>query len=89
MKISNDHVVYFMICFAVAFFTSCIESVFGATYCQSMIAGLVAGYAIGVGKEYSDSCTPGNKWKWSDIWVDMAGASFGATTGALASFLIT
>lgn len=48
---------------------------------------MIAGGAIGVGKEYGDKCAPGNKWDWSDITMDMVGSAVGAALGSLLSLL--
>lgn len=85
MKIQPDHIKHFGVCLAVAFSASSIEAGFGASYGQSFVAGLIAGGAIGVGKEYGDIFAPGNKWDWSDISADMVGSIIGAALGSLLS----
>ena len=87
MKIQQDHIKHFGVCLAVAFSASSIEAGFGASYGQSFVAGIIAGGAIGVGKEYGDMCAPGYKWDWSDIAADMAGAVIGSALGSLLSLL--
>lgn len=87
MKIQQDHFKHFTVCLAVAFTASSIEAGCGASYGQSLISGVIAGGAIGVGKEYGDKCSPGNKWDWSDIVADMAGAVIGAALGSLFSLV--
>lgn len=87
MKIQLDHIKHFCVCFAVSLTASSIESGFGASYGQSCVAGLIAGGAIGVGKEYGDKCAPDNKWNWSDIIADMAGAIIGSVLGSLFSMI--
>lgn len=87
MKIQQDHIKHFVACYVIAFVASSIESGCGASYILSLIAGIIAGGAIGVGKEYGDHCAPGNKWDWSDIAADMAGAISGAALGSLFSLL--
>lgn len=87
MKIQPDHIKHFCVCVAVALTASSIEASFGASYWQSFTAGVIAGGAIGVGKEYGDKCAPGNKWDWNDISVDMIGAICGAAIGSLFSLL--
>lgn len=85
MKIQKDHIKHFYVCLTIAFSASSIEAGCGATYAQSFVAGIIAGGAIGVGKEYGDHCAPGNKWDWSDIAADMAGAVIGSALGSLFS----
>ncbi|WP_289744560.1 hypothetical protein [uncultured Duncaniella sp.] len=87
MKIRQDHIKHFGVCLAVALSASSIEAGFGASYGQSLVAGIIAGGAIGVGKEYGDKCAPGNKWDRSDIAADMAGAVIGSALGSLYSLL--
>lgn len=87
MTIQPDHIKHFGVCLAVAFSASLIEAAFGASHGQSFVAGIIAGGAIGVGKEYGDKCAPGNKWDWSDISADMVGSVIGATIGSLFSLL--
>lgn len=87
MTIQPDHIKHFGVCLAVAFSASSIEAAFGASYGQSFVAGIIAGGAIGVGKEYGDKCAPGNKWDWSDISADMVGSVIGAAIGSLFSLL--
>lgn len=85
MMIQADYIKHFCVCLAVGFTASSIEASFGASYGQSFTAGVIAGCAIGVGKEYGDRCSPGNKWDWTDISADMTGAIIGASLGSLLS----
>lgn len=80
---------HFGACAAVAFSASSIEAGCGASYGQSFVAGLIAGGAIGVGKEYGDKCAPGNRWDWADIAADVAGSVVGAAMGSLFSLIKT
>lgn len=81
MKIATDKVKHFLACAAISFTASTVE--FGAEYHNAWIAGFIAGMAIGVGKEYGDSCAHGNKWDWSDIGADVVGSIIGATLGSI------
>ena len=81
MKIDSDKVNHFLACAAISFTASTVE--FCAEYHNAWIAGFIAGMAIGVGKEYGDSCAHGNKWDWSDIGADAVGSIIGATLGAM------
>lgn len=87
MGIPTDKIKHIAVCVLVSATASAIESLAGANYCQSLIAGLTAGVAIGVGKEYGDKFSPGNKWDWLDIIADIIGSVIGSTCGALVSLL--
>lgn len=49
-----------------------------------IVAGILFGAGLGIGKEYGDSKAPGNKWSWGDIGAD----ALGIAAGAIAAFLI-
>lgn len=87
MIFRRDYFKHFGVCLIIALIASSVEAGLGALYCQSFIAGIIAGGAIGVGKEYGDHCSPRNKWDWSDIAADMAGAILGSALGSLFSLL--
>lgn len=87
MKISTDKIKHLVVCFIVSASAAVIESVFGATYPLSLLAGMIAGVAIGVGKEYGDRCAIGNRWDWHDIAADTIGALLGSGVGALVSIV--
>lgn len=87
MKISTDKIKHLIVCFIVSASAAIIESVFGATYPLSLVAGMIAGVAIGVGKEYGDKCAIGNRWDWHDIVADAIGALSGSCVGALVSII--
>lgn len=87
MKISTDKIKHLVVCFIVSASAAIIESVFGATYPLSLLAGMIAGVAIGVGKEYGDLCAIGNRWDWHDIAADAIGALLGSGVGALVSIV--
>lgn len=87
MEIKTDKIKHFFACLAVALMASFIEAVCGASYLLSVVAGVIAGTAIGIGKEYGDKCVPGNKWDWFDIAADAAGAIIGAALGSLFSLI--
>ena len=74
----SDKIKHFGACMAVSATAAAIEGGGGATPLQAAAAGFMAGMAIGVGKEYGDSCAPGNRWSWGDIAADAAGAAAGA-----------
>lgn len=87
MKIQTDKIKHLAVCFIVSTSASVIESAFGATYSLSFLAGMIAGLAIGVGKEYGDKCAIGNRWDWNDIIADAVGALLGSGVGALVSMV--
>ena len=87
MKIKSAHLKHFIVCLAISFAASLIEALCLASISQSFIAGIIAGGAIGVGKEYGDKCAPRNKWDWNDIAADMAGAVIGSALGSLFSLI--
>lgn len=87
MKIPTDKIKHVVACFLVSTTAAVIESISGATYWQSFIAGMTAGVAIGVGKEYGDKCAVGNRWDWFDIMADAFGSLIGSAVGALVSLV--
>lgn len=87
MKIPTDKVKHFITCAVVALIASVAESALGAEYHNAWLAGVIAGMAIGVGKEYGDYCFLGEKWDWSDIGMDSIGSIVGATIGSMLSLL--
>ncbi len=87
MKIPTDKIKHLSACFMVSTTAAVIESVSGANYWQSFLAGMTAGLAIGVGKEYGDKCAVGNRWNWLDIMADAIGSLMGSTVGALVSLV--
>lgn len=87
MTIPSDKIKHVAACLAVSATASAIESAAGANYWQSFIAGMTAGMAIGVGKEYGDKCAPGNRWDWLDIVADGIGSLLGSSVGSFASFV--
>lgn len=88
MKIAKDKILHFSACAAVSITTASIESLSGVGLFGSFIAGLIAGVAIGVGKEYGDRCAEGNKWDWEDIAADSLGSIVGSCIGSLLSLII-
>lgn len=50
----------------------------GNTTATATAAGIVAGMALGIGKEYGDKTAAGNRWDWYDILADFVGAILGA-----------
>lgn len=87
MKIQINKIKHLSVCFAVSASAAVIESAFGATYPLSFLAGIIAGVAIGVGKEYGDKCAIGNRWDWNDIVADAIGALLGSGVGSLVSMI--
>ncbi|MEZ3576782.1 MAG: hypothetical protein K1W01_04745 [Muribaculaceae bacterium] len=87
MKIQTDKIKHLAVCFIVSAAAAVIESAFGASYPLSFLAGMIAGVAIGVGKEYGDKCAIGNRWDWNDILADAIGALLGSGVGALVSMV--
>lgn len=85
MKINADKVKHFIACLAISAVAAIIQSVAGANYLQSFVAGVIAGGAIGIGKEYGDQCSSIGHWDWSDILADLLGAIVGAASGSLMS----
>lgn len=88
MEIKKDKIKHFFACLVVALMASFIEAVCGASYLLSIVTGIIAGCAVGIGKEYGDKCSPGNKWDWCDIGADLMGAIVGAALGSLFSLII-
>ena len=87
MKIASDKIKHFTACALVSFITSIAEVILGATFSHALIAGFIAGVAVGVGKEYGDKCAPGNRWDWMDIAADVLGSVLGAAIGLTCYYL--
>lgn len=81
--LASDKCKHFGACMAVAAAASAAESAAGANPFHAASTGLMAGMAIGVGKEYGDHCSPGNRWDWADIAADAAGSLCGSLLGSL------
>lgn len=78
-----NRIKHIIACASVSLIASSIEGLLGASYLNAWIAGIVAGMAIGVGKEYGDSCADNNKWDWADIGADAFGSVVGTTLGSI------
>lgn len=87
MKICQDKIKHIAACAVIACVASAFEAALGAKFFMSLLAGIVAGMAIGVGKEYGDHCAPGNRWDWEDIAADAIGSIVGAILGSLLSII--
>lgn len=96
MKIENDKILHFIVCFKIAFVFSVIGSY--AMYCLTSEApglrtlmgatvGFVITMLIGIEKEWHDSNQPGNHFCWKDILADVAGAIVGCM-GSFVSYLV-
>lgn len=73
--INHDKALHFWLC-ALATLITGIPS--------GMLAGIMFGTGLGIGKEYGDHEAPGNTWSWGDIGADTAGILI----GAIATYLI-
>ena len=47
----------------------------------AVLGGGMAGFFCGLGKEYGDSRSPGNRWSWLDILGDIVGSAIGCQIG--------
>ncbi len=84
----SDKIKHFCACAAVAFLATVAQRTLGAAALEAAAAGVMAGMAIGVGKEYGDRCAPGNRWDWADIGADALGTAAGAAAGLLTGLII-
>ncbi|MBD5367265.1 MAG: hypothetical protein HDR82_09780 [Bacteroides sp.] len=87
MKIHKDKALHFTACAAVSLLTAIIIAVLTKSSPGAALSGISTGLAIGLGKEYGDSKSPGNKWDWHDLLADTLGAITGAAIGSLAANL--
>ena len=67
--VATDKVAHFFCCFMASIILG---------FMFSIETGVIAAIAMGVGKEYGDSCSPVNRWSWGDIFADFMGAVVGA-----------
>lgn len=51
-------------------------------------SGLACALAMGIGKEYGDECSEGNKWDWSDVLYDVLGGIVGASVVCLTLYIL-
>lgn len=86
-KLMKDKTKYFIACSIISLIVAAVEATLGAGFRHAMVAGVIAGVAVGVGKEYGDSRTPGKKWDWGDLGADVAGSFFGSAVGTLVCIL--
>lgn len=86
MKIAKDKYLHFTCCMLIALIATAILGLMSNWYVGAL-AGLSTAMGTGVGKEYGDCKSPGNKWDWKDILADFIGAIVGALIGMLVIFI--
>lgn len=77
MKIQKDKVIHFAICCIVAVCAMVFFRLIASPLNVAVVASLIIGLALGVGKEYGDQANPYNKWDWFDLLADALGAVVG------------
>lgn len=84
MKLQNDKIQHFAVCFLVAAIVAIIVAFISKNAPAAMFAGASSGMALGVGKEYGDEKAVENFWDWKDINADALGAIVGCCVGLFA-----
>lgn len=82
MKITKDKWLHFTCCMLIALVVTMILGMMSNWYVGAL-AGLSTAMGTGVGKEYGDAKSPGNKWDWKDILADLVGAAVGIVIGII------
>lgn len=83
MKIQKDKVKHFVICCIVAVCAMVFFRLIASPLNVAVVASLIIGLALGVGKEYGDKANPYNKWDWFDLLVDAIGAVVGTLISSI------
>ncbi|MCM1217657.1 MAG: hypothetical protein NC548_24460 [Lachnospiraceae bacterium] len=84
MKLQNDKIQHFAVCFLLAAIVSVIVAFMSKNTGAAIFAGASSAMALGVGKEYGDEKASENFWDWKDISADALGAVLGACFGLFA-----
>ena len=84
MKLSNDKLQHFVVCFLLAAIVSVIVALISKNAGAAMFADASSGMALGVGKEYGDEKASENFWDWKDINADALGSIIGSCFGLFA-----
>lgn len=72
-KIDTDKKLHFWVSAGAAFIVSLLTIFTGK---WAMLCGSLFSLGLGLGKEFGDSMSSGNKWSWADIGFDCMGIAF-------------
>ena len=75
LHIPTDKFLHFCACCGATIVVSACTFFLGKT--SSIFCGGLFALGLGLGKEYGDSKSPGNKWDWWDIVADLIGIACG------------
>lgn len=73
----KDKLKHFAYSLLAAFLVGLINPIYGVCFASG----------LGIGKEYGDSKSPGNRWSWGDILADALGIISGTLLALIIRFL--
>lgn len=83
MRIARDKKMHFVVCAAASLVVMVLFRAISSVVADAALASVLCSLSLGVGKEYGDKVSPGNRWDWWDFAADAAGAVAGMLTGSL------
>ena len=83
MKIERDKKMHFVACAAASLLVMALFRAVGSDVADAALASVLCAISLGIGKEYGDKSSPGNKWDWWDFTADAAGAFAGMIAGCV------
>lgn len=81
LKIELEDVLHVVCCAICAFMASTILAHSTSSVLPCCLGGFLAGFCLGLGKEFGDYRASGNSWSWKDVLFDCIGAFIGCWGG--------